>query len=61
MRLRRKDFTEEEIKKMQQMEAAGKKRTEIARAFCCAKSAVTRRLGPVRPYRGARLRPESIS
>ena len=56
MRPRRKDLTKDEVKLMQEMEAQGKSRKEIAFALGCAKSVVTRRLGAVRPYKGLRLK-----
>ena len=53
---RRKDLTSEEVEQMKQLEAQGKTRKEIASALGCDASAVTRKLGAVRTYKGLRLK-----
>lgn len=51
----KKKITEEVIAQMRALEAEGKSRKEIADQFGVHPSAITRRLGAVRSYRGARL------
>lgn len=55
MRPRRKDISQEEVETMKRMEAEGKSRKAICLAIGCSPSVVTRHLGAVRQYRGARL------
>jgi hypothetical protein len=51
---RRANLTEAELERMRAAEAEGKKRSEIAQELNVTPAVVTRRLGPVRPYRGLR-------
>lgn len=55
-RTRRPNLTAEEIEAMKAQEAAGKTRKQISDAFNVPPSVVTRKLGAVRPYRGARAK-----
>jgi len=47
---RRKNFTPEEVSKMQELEKLGKTRVEISREMECTAACVTRRLGSKRRY-----------
>ncbi len=51
----KKIVDEEMKKKMREMEADGKSRKQIADAFNLHQSTVTKALGAVRQYRGARM------
>lgn len=53
--MKRRFVTKEMVATMKRMEADGKTRKEIAEALDVAQSTVTRSLGAVQQYRGARM------
>jgi hypothetical protein len=53
---RRTNLTDEDVSKMRELEAAGKSRKEISMAMNVDPASVTRKLGAVRAYRGARAK-----
>lgn len=53
--MRRRFVTSHMVERMKAMESAGKTRAEIALAMDLDKATVTRHLGAIRQYRGARM------
>jgi ribosomal protein S13 len=53
---RRTNLTDEDVNKMRELEAAGKSRKEISMEMNVDPASVTRKLGSVRAYRGARAK-----
>lgn len=53
--MKRRFVTDEVKNKMRELEAAGKTRKEIAKELNLDAASVTRGLGAVRQYRGARI------
>lgn len=53
--MKRRFVTDDMKREMRRLEAAGKSRKEIAQRLDLDAATVTRHLGPVRQYRGARF------
>lgn len=53
---RRSNLTDEDVNRMRELEAQGKSRKEIGMEMNCDPASVTRKLGAVRQYRGARAK-----